>query len=155
MIAALNSIITSFLRLFLVLALLLSPVGLQAAELKVEIKLIWGTNDKTSPNPKHKPVDEATAGKFRKVFAWTNYFEVNRVTGTVPSRGTNIFAMSKKCSLEIKELQGPSVEVTLIGEGKRLNKTTHHLSKGESITIAGDDKNGSAWFVIVTELDEK
>src|SRR5580765_2198875 len=110
MIASLKSVTPSFLRLFLVLALVLwGPVQLQAAQLKVEIKLIWGTNDKKSTDPKLKRVDPATASKLAKVFKWTNYYEVNRVTGTVPSRGTNKFVMSKDCVIEIKELEGPNV----------------------------------------------
>src|ERR1043166_8882761 len=136
-------IANTFLRFFLILALVsLTPFQLQAAELKVELKLIWGTNAKTSPEPSHKPVDEATASKLRKVFAWTNYFEVKRMVGSVPSRATNRFAMSKDCTIEIKELAGPQVEVTLIGKGKPVNKTTHHLSKGETINIAGECKDG-------------
>src|SRR2546428_322499 len=132
MIAFLKSLTTSFLRFSLVLALLLTQAPLQAAELKVELKLIWGTNEKAS-DPKHKPVDEATAGKLRKVFTWKNYYEINRLIGTVPSRGTNQFKMSKDCLIEIKELEGPKVEVKLIGEGKPVVKATHHLSKGETI----------------------
>ncbi len=156
MIASLNSRATSFLRFFLVLVLVaLMPAQVQAAELKVELKLIWGTNNNT-PTPKHKPVDEATAGKLRKIFKWTNYFEMNRVTGTVPSRGTNQFKMSKDCLIEIKELEGPKVEVKLIGEGKPVVQATHHLSKGETINLASECKDGSgAWFVLITELDEK
>src|SRR2546423_2129737 len=154
--ASLKSIATSFLRLFLVLALVaLTPIQLQAAELKVELKLIWGTNAKSSSNPKQKLVDEATASKLRKVFKWTNYFDINRVTGTVPSRGTNKFVMSKDCTIEIKELEGPNVEVKLIGEGKPVVKATHHLAKGETINLASECKDGNAWFVLVTELDEK
>lgn len=156
MIASLQSLADRGARVLLVLVLaLLTPATVQAADLKVELKLIWGTNDKTSSNPNHKPVDEATASKLRKVFTWTNYFEIKRVTGVINSRGTNRFEMSKKCTIEITELQGPKVEVTLIGDGKPVNKTTHHLSKGECFTIAGGEKNGSAWFVLVTELDEK
>jgi hypothetical protein len=156
MISPLKSLAGWSMRFLLILSLaVLAPAQLQAAELKLEIKLIWGTNDKTSPDPTHKPVDAVTAGKLRKVFTWTNYFEVKRVTGTVPSRGTNRFEMSKKCAIEITELEGPKVEVTLIGEGKRVNKTTRHLTKGECFTLGGEDKNGSAWFVMVTELDEK
>jgi hypothetical protein len=63
--------------------------------------------------------------------------------------------MSKKCVIEITEMEGPKVEVTLIGEGTPVNKTVKPLSKGESFTIAGDCKDGSAWFVMITELDEK
>jgi hypothetical protein len=156
MIVSVNSIQRFCLRSFLVVVLaVLAPVQLQAAELKLEVKLIWGTNDAQSPDPTHKMVDDATAAKLRNVFKWKNYFQVNRQTATIPSRTTRQIELSKKCSIEITELQGPSVEVTLIGEGNRLNKTTRHLAKGEWFTIGGEDKNGCAWFVIVTELDEK
>jgi len=152
----LKSLPTSLLRLFLVLVMVaLTPLQLQAAELKVELKLVWGTNGKPSSDPKHKPVDDATAAKLRKVFKWTHYYEINRVTGTVPSRGTNKFVMSKDCTIEIKELEGPNVEVKLIGEGKDVVKATHHLTKGETINLASECKDGNAWFVLVTELDEK
>jgi len=126
-----------------------------AAELKLEAKLIWATNDEKSPDPDHKAVDAATAEKLRKVFKWKNYFVVNRVVKVVPSRGVNRFELSKQCTVEIRELEGPRVEVKLIGQGKEVHKTTKSLTKGESFTYAGDDKNESAWFVIITELDEK
>jgi hypothetical protein len=127
----------------------------QAAQIKVEGRLIWGTNDEKFSDPKFKPVDAATAEKFRKIFQWKRYFEVNRKTTVVPSRGAGKLEMSKKCVIEITELEGPKVEVTLIGEGNPVNKTVKPLSKGESFTIAGDCKDGSAWFVLITELDEK
>jgi len=126
-----------------------------AAELKLEAKLIWATNDDKSPDPSHKPVEPATAEKLRKVFKWKNYFVVNRLVKVVPSRGSNRFELSKQCTIEIRELEGPRVEVKLIGDGKEVHKTTKSLSKGEWFTYAGDDKNESAWFVIITELDEK
>ena len=156
MTVSVKSIVRSSLRLLLIILLvILVPGQTQAAELKLEVKLIWGTDDVTSPDPSHKVVDEATAAKLRKVFKWRNYFQVNSKTAIIPSRSTRQIELSKKCTLEITELQGPSVEVTLIGEGNRLNKTTHHLAKGEWFTIGGEDKNGCAWLVIVTELDEK
>jgi len=156
MTASLKSLANLGLRFVLILLLAtLGPMQLQAAELKLELRLIWGTNENKPADSKLKPVDPATAAKFRNVFHWTNYFEINRVIGTVPSRGTNSFVMSKKCTIDVTELKGPNVEVTLIGEGKRLNKTSHHLAKGEYFTIGGEDKNGCAWFVLVTELDEK
>ena len=156
MIFLVNAVAKFFSRLFLILVLVaLTPLELQAAQLKVELKLIWGTNDQTTANPKRKPVDEATAAKLRKVFKWTNYFEIKRLTGTVPSRGTNRFDMSKDCIIEIKELEGPQVEVKLIGEGRPVVKTTHHLSKGETINLASECKDGNAWFVLITDLDEK
>jgi len=156
MILSAKSIASSFIRVFLILLLVVSiPPRLEAAELKLEVKLIWGTNDEKSSDPSYKMVDAATGEKLRKVFKWKNYFLINRQTATIPSRATRQIELSKKCTIEITELQGPSVEVTLIGEGTRVNKTTHHLTKGEAFTIGGGDKNGCAWFVIVTELDEK
>src|SRR5262245_31008571 len=143
-------------RGFLVFLLLCGSVfEAPAAELKLEAKLIWATNDDKSPDPNHKPVDAATAEKLSKVFKWKNYFVVNRLVKVVPSRGSNRFELSKQCTIEIRELEGPRVEVKLIGEGKEVHKTTKALSKGEWFTYAGDDKNESAWFVIITELDEK
>lgn len=126
-----------------------------AANLKLEAKLIWGTDDEKSPNPEHKEVDAATKEKLSKVFKWKNYFVVNRVVKEVPSRSSNQFKLSPDCTIEIKELEGPKVEVKLIGKGKEVHKTTLVISKGQSVVYSGDDKNQSAWFVIITELDEK
>ena len=140
------------------LALLLlatSTTEIFAANLKLEAKLIWGTDDDKSPNPEHKEVDLATRDKLRKVFKWKNYFVVNRVMKEVPSRGSNKFELSKECTIEIKELEGPRVEVKLVGKGKEVHKTTLTISKGEPVVYAGDDKNQSAWFVIITELSDK
>ena len=136
------------------LSLLAAP-SLFAEELKIEAKLIWATNDEKSPDPKHKPVEAKTAENLRKVFAWKNYFEVSRQTGVVPNRGTNAFIVSKECTVEIAELEGPKVGVLLIGKGKPVNRTVKALSRGESFTLGGDGRNGSAWFVIISQLDEK
>jgi hypothetical protein len=143
-------------RCFLALLLLVgSTIDTFAANLKLEAKLIWGTDDEKSPNPDHKEVDPATREKLRKVFKWKNYFVVNRMVKEVPSRSSNKFELSKQCTIEIKELEGPRVEVKLIGEGKEVHKTIKTISKGDSVVYSGDDKNQSAWFVIITELDEK
>ena len=156
MIVVRHSCPTRLVRWFLVAFLsVFTALQVQAAELKIEARLIWGTNEEKSPDPGHRPVDGATAAKLRKIFKWKNYFEVNKIVSTVPSRGTQKFQMSKKCLIEITELAGPNVEVKLVGDGKPVNKTTKGLSKGESFTLGGEDKNGSAWFVIVTELEEK
>jgi len=130
-------------------------LSVSAKELKLEAKLIWGTNDDKSPDASHKPVDPGTAEKLKKVFKWKNYFVVTNQVKIVPSRGSNRFDLSKQCAIEVTELEGPRVEIKLIGEGKEVNKTIKPLSKGESITYGKDDKNDNAWFVIITELDEK
>ena len=123
----------------------------QAEDLKIEAKLIWGTDDEKSTNTNHKVVDEALAKELRKIFKWKHYFVINQQNGIVPSRGTKQFQMSKQCTIEITELEGPKVEVKLIGEGKLVNKTTKALSRGEFFTLGGESKNGCAWFVVVTQ----
>ena len=142
-----------FWRLFVVS--LFAAVPAFAEEIKIEAVLIWGTNDDKSPDPNHKLVDSKTAQELRKVFAWKNYFEVSRTSGTVPNRGTNSFTVSKHCTVEIAELEGPKVGVLLIGKGKPQNRTIKALSRGESFVLGGDVKDGSAWFVIISQLDEK
>ncbi len=126
-----------------------------AAELTLEARLIWGTDEQRSPDPGQKPVDPITADKLRNIFKWKSYFVVNRLVQKVPSRSSNRFELSKQCTVEIRELEGAQVEVKLIGDGKEVHKTTKKLSKGEWFTYAGDAKGQSAWFVIITELDEK
>jgi len=137
------------------LATVLGVGPLMAAELKLDLRLIWCTDEKLPPD-KHKEVEPATVEKFRKVpFKWKYYYEINRVTGTVPSRGTKAFKMSAKCTIEITEMAGPKVEAKLIGEGRPVVKATKNLTPGEWTTIGGDDKDGAGWFVLITELGEK
>jgi hypothetical protein len=143
------------LRWIVVAATLLAFTCAQAAEIKVEVMLVWGANEAKSPNAKHKPVDKELAKKLGDVFKWKYYFEVNRQTETIPSRATKRIKVSPKCEIDITELEGPKVEVTLYGEGKKLNRSVKQLNKGEYFILAGDDKNESAWFIIVTLLEEK
>src|SRR5512135_3572188 len=92
------------------LCLCLSTMELQAAQLKIEARLIWATNLEKVGDSRCKPVDKATAAKF-KDFSWKHYYEVTRKSGIVPSRGTTRMELSTKCTIEIKELEGPMVEV--------------------------------------------
>ena len=140
-------------RFVCILLLGVFAIAAGAEELKIDAKLIWGTNDEKSPDSAHKPVDKAMTARLRKVFTWKNYFVVNSQNVTIPSRSTRQIKMSKQCTIEITELEGPKVEVKLIGDGKPVNKTVKALSKGECFTIAGDAKNESAWFVIITQVD--
>ncbi|MBN2507064.1 MAG: hypothetical protein JXQ71_10250 [Verrucomicrobia bacterium] len=136
-----------------IVPMLLLALPAAAHDIKLEAKLIWGTNEPKSPNPAHKPVEKEVADKLRKVFKWKNYFVVNRIEKTVPSRKTGRFVLSNKCTVEVTELEGPKVGVKLFGEGKELHKATKGLAQGEWFTYAGDDKNDTAWFVIIRQLN--
>lgn len=138
---------------FFIALLLLTSIA-YAANLKLEIYLIWGTNDEKSPDPKYKRVDSELEKKLKNVFKWNHYYEIKRIKGDVRSRSTKKFEVSDKCAVEITEMEGPRVEVKLYGEGKLINKTIKSLTKGEFFTLAGDDKNETAWFVIIKLLEE-
>ena len=138
-------------RWCLLLAFLLAGIELRAEDLNLEAQLIWGTNSDKAPEPVLPEVGQDTAKRFGKVFKWKHYYLCNKQNAVVPNRGTKQITLSKQCTIEITELPGPKVEVTLIGEGKRVNKTVKSLSKGECFVIAGDDKNETAWFVVITQ----
>jgi len=142
--------------LLLALVFSLAAAGAHAEEIKLEAKLIWASNEPKSPKKEHEPVDEATAVKLRKIRPeWKYFFVEKKVVKTVPSRGSNKFELSKACTLEITELEGPRVEVKLVGNGKPVHKTIKEITKGSRFVYTGDDKHESAWMVIVTQLDEK
>lgn len=129
--------------------------SVQASELKLEAKLIWGTNDEKNTKKDQPPVDDVTAAKLRKVFKWKHYFLVNKQTKVVPSRGSNKFKLSEDCTVEITELEGPRVEFQVIGKGVPVHKTIKELGRGEDFVYSGNDKNETAWFVMITDLDKK
>ena len=131
--------------------LLAAPFG-YAEDLKLEARLIWGTNEDKSSDASHKKVDEKTAKTLADVFKWKHYFVVNTITTNVISRSAVKLQMSEVCQLEIKELQGPQVEVSLIGKGNKVTKMVKPLRKGELFTLGGADKNDTAWFIVVSQL---
>lgn len=137
-----------------ILSFFLTATTAKAANLKLEIYLIWGSNDEKLPDAKYKRLNEEMAKKLQKIFKWKYYFEINKQKAEVPSRATRKFRVSDKCEIEITEMEGPKVEVKLYGEGKLINKTIKALTRDELFTIAGDDKNETAWFVIIKLLGE-
>lgn len=122
-----------------------------AEEMKLEVQLIWGTNDSKSPDSNHKPLDPALVKKL-KMFKWKNYFVVSRHQVTVPNREAKTVKLSPQCQIEIKELEGPRVEVNVYGEGKHVKKITEGLTRQGLLTIAGDATNDCAWFIMIRQL---
>src|SRR4030095_4348114 len=88
-------------RLLALFLFAIATASVSAEELKLEAKLIWGTNDDKSPDPSHKPVDPGMAEKLKKVFKWKNYFIVTNQLKMVPSRGSNRFDPSKQGAIGI------------------------------------------------------
>lgn len=139
-----------FVGLALVLPLLALGGGrVQAADANFEAQLIWASNDKKSPNPKHKEVETEMRQRLGKLpLKWANYFEVNRKSFTVADGGTNRVAMSEKSSVEVKLLDTRRVEVLLYGKkGDVCTKQTQPLPKGEILVFGGESPNATAWLV--------
>lgn len=125
-----------------------------AAERKVEARLIWGTNDDKSPDPKHKPLDGELAKKLREMpLKWKNFFEVNRQIFAINTNSYTNVVMSKQCSIEVKDKGGNNVTVKLYGQGKQVNRVDKPLPKGEVLTIGGDAKDNNAWFITVRPVN--
>jgi len=137
--------------------LLLSNVCLCAAggsELKYEAQLIWATNDKKSPDPKHKPAEPEVKKKLGELpLKWDNYFEVKRKRFTVSKGAAAKAPMSEKCALEVKHVEGDKVEVSLIGKGEAVLKRTQSLPKGEILVLGGNAPNETAWLVTLKRIE--
>ncbi|MEO6183204.1 MAG: hypothetical protein ABIP71_08940 [Verrucomicrobiota bacterium] len=121
-----------------------------AAETKLEVQLVWGTNDETSPDAKHKPLEEALAKKLG-MFKWKKYFVVNRQLIPVSSTAKKV-QLSEKCEIEIKNIEGSRYEINVFGKGKHVLKKTGKITNGPPFVIAGDDKNDCAWFILIREI---
>src|SRR5437764_3184134 len=103
----------------------------QAADLKFEAQLIWGTNEKESPNPKHKPVSPEMRKKLESLAnKWANYFVVTNTSFTVPVNGAKRVPLSEKCAIEVKDLGHSAIEVSHFGKGKEVWKGKQSLAKG-------------------------
>ena len=126
------------------------------AERQLEARLVWGTNHEKPDNPKLKPLDGTLAKKLKNLpLKFNNYFEVNRQAFTINDQGYTKVEMSKKCYIEVKDKGESRVTVKLYGEGKLVSRVDKPLPKGETVAIAGDTKDGSAWLVVVEPSEGK
>lgn len=135
------------------LAGLFCPAAM-AASLKLEVQLIWGTNDEQSPDPAHKPVSEEVLKKLKGLpFKWKNYFEVKREKIEVAEGETKRLAMSKDCTVSVKNLGKEMVEVQLIGKGEKVGTIKQTLPKKELLATGGNAANATAWLVTLRQTD--
>lgn len=146
--------LNGWLRLCAIVAGLAAGQGHSHAEnARVELYLVWGTNAEKSSDPSHKPLPDDLGNELRKMCKWQNYFVINRTNVTLLKQEPRKTEMSKKCVIEMKLLEGQRLEVQLIGEGIKRDKVIKPLSKKKSITFAGQDKNDTAWFVIIKQTE--
>lgn len=137
-------------RIAVFLGVLIAAVGVRAADMHLEAKLIWGSNDGTEKIAQHKLVqDPKLSGDLHRIFKWNNYYEINTKEVAIPQNKSGTLEMSDKCKLEIKNLGNNRIEVNCIGKGKEVSRGQHSLKPGQWFTLGGNDKNGCAWFVVM------
>ena len=126
-----------------------------AAEMKLQTQLVWGTDDSKPPEGKdYKPVEPAIQKKLKELpLKWKNYFEVRRTDFSVVPTVLKTVSLSEKCELHVLGQKDSTVEVSLIGKGKEVVKRTQTLPKGEILVLGGNAPNATAWLVIVKRVD--
>ena len=122
-----------------------------AADPKLEVQLVWGTNGESSPDKNHKALDPALAKKLG-MFKWKKYFTVNREEISLTPHGAQKIRLSPQCEVEIKQIEGPRYEINVFGKGKHVRKIIEKITKEDSLVIAGDDKNDCAWIILIREI---
>lgn len=133
-------------RLFLTTLLLAFTAAASAGDLKLDARLVWGTNDEKG-GPHCKPVDAELAAKLNGTFKWKSYFEITNQIISIPLHKTQDVKMSEHCTLRIKNLGGSRVEISCIGEGKEVHKGTYTLAPPKWLVLGGNSKNNTAWFI--------
>jgi hypothetical protein len=125
----------------------------QAQTLRLDVQLLWGTDDSTSPNPLHHPVDAALAKRLDSgPYRWKHYFKVNEVVVEIPVGQTKAgIVMSDQCKLDIKNLGGSRAQVNLHGKGKPVLIHSDSVTKNSLLVLAGDAGNKTAWLVVIRQ----
>ncbi|SRR6266446_6450533 len=126
----------------------------RAKDLKFEVQLIWGTNEKESPDPKHTPVEAEIRKKLDGLpLKWANYFVVNRKTFTVPPGGSARVPLSEKCELGVADLGHGKIELTHYGKGKEVWRGKPALPKGETFVLGGNAPNSTSWLIVLKRIE--
>lgn len=127
-----------------------SPPG----QLRFEAYLVWAATNNVSPDPKHKPVSPEIEKKLSELpLKWAHFFECNHKELDLAKGGSLQVEMSKKCKIEVRDVDGKKVEVSLIGQkGDSLIRRTQPLPIGEYFVLAGNAPGQTAWFVILKRI---
>ncbi|HWF19999.1 MAG TPA: hypothetical protein VG754_12065 [Verrucomicrobiae bacterium] len=137
--------------LFCICAALLLATSARAQNLRVEAKLVWGTDDQHSPNPKHHLLDPVLTKRLKgSPYRWKNYFEeCQRVVEIPVGQTKSKIVMSDRCTLDIKNLGGDCVEVRLHGNGKPVSMHKESLKSNGLLVLGGEAPNETAWLVTI------
>jgi hypothetical protein len=132
-----------------------AEVRAQAADMKLQAFLLWGTDDaKPREGKAYKPVAPDILRKLKELpLKWTHWFEVNRKDVAVQQGAVNEVRMSEMCQVNVTKISGSEVEVLLIGKGKEVVKRKQSLPKGEMLVLGGNAPNSTAWLVVLKRIE--
>lgn len=149
----------SLWMLVLVVHWLTSPFAVQADELTLSTRLVWGTNKEAPKGEDLIPVSKKLKSKFVNIFKWMNYYEISNKKFTFPKHAGKKVRLSPKCEIIMEIIEEDTLQVKVFGENK-LQSTLKHalkpiLKDGELFVVAGDDKDsyGDAWFLVIAHPD--
>jgi hypothetical protein len=130
---------------------------LHAAEsgIRVEAILVWATQVAKTNDASLKELEPQITKKLRKTYKWDLYYEVRRKEVTVSGKEPTKIPISEKCLLDIKHLGDHRFEVHLTGKGKPVSRSVESLANGYIWVVGGDDKNDTAWLIVIRELPAK
>jgi len=134
----------------LALVLSLAAGSALAADLRLETKLIWGSDDRPA-TVHYNLADPALAATLRHNFKWTNYYEITNLAAVIPLNQSRVVRVSDQCILNIKNLGSSLVAVDNIGPGKPVIKGTNALP----CVYTGTNLDDTAWFIRLRSLDAK
>lgn len=123
--------------------------------IRVEAILVWATHVAKTNDSSLKELEPQLVKKLSKQYKWPLYYEVKRTEASVSGSATTAVPVSAKCSLQIKHLGEERVEVNLIGKGKPVSRSVESLAHGHLIILGGDDKNDTAWLIVIRQVPAK
>jgi len=142
----------------LLLGWLACCMGLQAAETKLRVELVWGTNDAAPHEKDLKELDAAVRDKLGRTLRWKNYFVVNGLDTTASAKEFRRLELSPRCAVEIRQA-GTQLEVRIFqlkaGEEAKLVDTKRHdiekIRNGELFSFGANSKDNldDAWLLLV------
>jgi hypothetical protein len=130
-------------------------IAAEASGVRVEAILVWATHTAKTNDASLKELEPQLIKKLRKTYKWDLYYEVKRKEATVSAKDLTKIPISEKCTLEIRHLGEERFEVHLIGKGKPVSRTVDSLAHGHIIILGGDDKNDTAWLIIIRQVPAK
>jgi hypothetical protein len=149
-----NSSSISLGLLATLLWLLAFAVKAEAKDLQFQAYLVWAADAQKSPDPTHKPVDPEVRRKLHELpLKWANFFEVSRVSLTVAEGKSGTTSLSDHCRVEVTDVNGKNVEVSLIGKGAPVLKRIQPLPKGEMLVLGGNAPDSTGWLVVLKRTE--